>query len=63
MVAQQPTKSFPHLPSGPGIEPIGGVRPEIDAAVGAALDHCLTQTDLGMGQKYTVGWLRGGLTA
>lgn len=37
-----------------GIEPIGGVRPEIDAAVQGALDHCLTETDLGMGKKYRV---------
>ncbi|PRW59335.1 Phosphoribosylaminoimidazole-succinocarboxam ide chloroplastic [Chlorella sorokiniana] len=35
-----------------GIEPIGGVRPEIDAAVQDALSHCLTETDLGMGKKY-----------
>ena len=37
-----------------GIEPIGGVRPEIDAAVQGALDICLTETDLGMGKKYRV---------
>lgn len=37
-----------------GIEPIGGVRPEIDVAVQGALDRCLTETDLGMGKKYRV---------
>lgn len=35
-----------------GIEAVGGVRPEIDAAVLQALGQCLTDTDLGMGKKY-----------
>ncbi|KAL4448091.1 hypothetical protein ABPG75_005310 [Micractinium tetrahymenae] len=35
-----------------GIEAVGGVRPEIDAAIAAALDRCITDTDLGMGKKY-----------
>lgn len=43
-----------------GIEPIGNVRPEIDAAVQRALDRCLTETDLGMGKKYRVRSCRGG---
>lgn len=38
-----------------GIEAVGGVRPEIDAAVLQALGQCLTDTDLGMGKKYKVG--------
>lgn len=37
-----------------GIEAVGGVRPEIDAAIAAALDSCITETDLGMGKKYKV---------
>lgn len=37
-----------------GIEAVGGVRPEIDAAIAAALDRCVTETDLGMGKKYKV---------
>lgn len=36
------------------IESVAGVRPEIDSAVDAALDRCLTDTDLGMGKKYRV---------
>ena len=36
------------------IESVTGVRREIDAAVEAALDRCLTDTDLGMGNKYRV---------
>lgn len=37
-----------------GIEAVEGVRPEIDAAVASALDHCITDTDLGIGKKYKV---------
>jgi hypothetical protein len=40
--------------SAPGIEAVSGVRPEVDAAISAALGNCLTQTDLGVGNKYTV---------
>ena len=48
--------------SAAGIEAVGGVRPEIDAAVQQALDQCLTDTDLGMGKKYTASsWWQAGL--
>lgn len=47
--------------SAAGIEAVGGVRPEIDAAVQQALDQCLTHTDLGMGKKYTASRGRGGV--
>ena len=39
--------------SGMAIESVGGVRPEVDAAIRAALGSCLTETDLGIGKKYT----------
>lgn len=42
-------------PSAGGIEAVSGVRPEVDAAIAAALDRCVTESDLGMGKKYTVG--------
>ena len=48
--------------SAAGIEAVGGVRPEIDAAVQQALDQCLTDTDLGMGKKYTASsWWQAGV--
>ena len=37
-----------------GIESVQGIRPEVDAAIAAALPHCLTETDLGIGKKYRV---------
>ncbi|PSC76321.1 Phosphoribosylaminoimidazole-succinocarboxam ide chloroplastic [Micractinium conductrix] len=40
-------------PSAGGIEAVSGVRPEVDAAIAAALDRCVTESDLGMGKKYT----------
>ena len=40
-----------------GIESVGGIRPEVDAAIQAALDNCLTETDLGNGTKYRVRML------
>lgn len=36
-----------------GIERAEGVRTELDAVIATALDQCLTDTDLGMGKKYT----------
>lgn len=36
------------------IETIGGIRPEIDEAIKAALNNCLTETNLDIGKKYTV---------
>ena len=38
-----------------GVEAVTGVRPEVDAAIQAALHATLTETDLGMGRKYKVG--------
>jgi hypothetical protein len=35
-----------------GVEAVAGLRPEIDAAVTAALGSCLTETNLGVGKKY-----------
>ena len=35
-----------------GVESIAGLRPEVDAAILAALDATLTETDLGLGRKY-----------
>ena len=35
------------------IESVGQLRPEVEEALEAALDNCLTDTDLGMGKKYT----------
>ncbi|KAG7675229.1 hypothetical protein Ndes2526B_g08094 [Nannochloris sp. 'desiccata'] len=35
-----------------GIESVGGIRPEVEAAIEAALDNCLTETDVGIGKKY-----------
>jgi hypothetical protein len=32
---------------------VGQLRPEVEEALEAALDNCLTDTDLGMGKKYT----------
>ena len=37
-----------------GIESVGGIRPEVEAAIEAALDNCLTETDVGIGKKYRV---------
>lgn len=39
-----------------GIESVGGIRPEVEAAIEAALDNCLTETDVGIGKKYRVGY-------
>ena len=37
-----------------GIESVGGIRPEVEEAIQAALVNCLTETDLGIGKKYRV---------
>lgn len=37
-----------------GIESVGASRPEVEAAIQAALGNCLTETDLGIGKKYRV---------
>jgi hypothetical protein len=37
-----------------GIESVGGIRPEVEAAIEAALDNCLVETDVGIGKKYRV---------
>jgi hypothetical protein len=37
-----------------GIESVGGIRTEVEAAIEAALDNCLTETDVGIGKKYRV---------
>jgi hypothetical protein len=37
-----------------GIESVGGIRPEVEAAIEAALDKCLIETDVGIGKKYRV---------
>jgi hypothetical protein len=37
-----------------GIESVGASRPEVEAAIQAALGACLTETDLDIGKKYRV---------
>lgn len=37
-----------------GIESVGDARPAVEEAIQAALNNCLTETDLGIGRKYRV---------
>lgn len=36
------------------VESISGIRPEVQAAIAAAVDHCVTQTDLPLPNKRVV---------
>jgi len=36
------------------IEAVDGIRPEVDAAISAALNSCITETNLGVGKQYIV---------
>ena len=49
-------RAFSAAPAAGGleIEAVEGIRPEVDDAIAAALDHCLTATDLGIGKQYVV---------
>lgn len=38
------------------VESISGIRPETQAAIAAAVDHCITQTSLPLPNKRVVSW-------
>lgn len=48
---QRPTRTAAAAASSPAVESISGIRPEIQAAIAAAVDKCVTATDLPLPNK------------
>ncbi len=40
--------------SSSAVEAVSGIRPEVNAAIAAAINDCIVDTELGIGKKYRV---------